>query len=90
MATTLKTREKTVGRKRAQLKPKTYSQKVAARMAVLREERGWTRDDAATHLKLTFEAYSKYENGTRKLSLDLLPKVAKGFGLTVAEFLPEK
>lgn len=96
MATTLKTREKTVGRQRSK-DPNTreYSGRVAARLRRLREDRGWTVETLVEKLELqeystTKATIYKYESGDLMLPWDKIPHFAAAFGVSIGHFLPKE
>lgn len=75
----------------------TYSGRVAARMRLLREERDWLVSDLTARINkiLKDDAVAQstvhgWDNGSRKIDPDFYPAIARVFGLSVAEFIPEK
>ena len=49
----------------------------------IRQKRNFTQKDVADHLNCSTVAYSRYENGTRQPSIEVLLKMADLFGVTV-------
>lgn len=54
----------------------------------LREHRNMTQDELAEELNTTRQAVSRYENGDRGVSQDLLFKLASIFKVPIDEFFP--
>ena len=60
------------------------------RLAKLRRERGWTQEELAVRARLRRETIGRLEAATKKTrrpSLRTLERLAKAFGLPVAELL---
>ena len=52
------------------------------RLKCLRKERSLNQEDVAKILGITKQAYGRYENGTRKLSIDDLVKLCKFYDVS--------
>lgn len=81
-------------RRRAQRLPlyegKTFKRVVRAlakNLKRLREERGWTQEQASEACGLGVRALQALELGERNVTLVTLAQVADGFGVTVATLL---
>ncbi len=55
----------------------------------LRKEKGWTQDQLAEKLGISFQAVSKWENATSFPDITMLPQLADIFGITIDEFFRE-
>jgi len=56
--------------------------KLAKRLKELREQRGWTQEDAARKCKMEYKYYQRYESKKpRDMRLSTLEKIAKAFGM---------
>jgi transcriptional regulator with XRE-family HTH domain len=53
----------------------------SARLLALRTERGWGKERAAQRVGCSFSYYCRLERGAQKPAFDLLPKLARGFGV---------
>lgn len=53
------------------------------RIKILREERGWSQDDAATKLGVGRTTWAGYEQGHRKPDIDTFEQMAELFGVTM-------
>lgn len=51
----------------------------------LRIENKLTQSDLASHLKITKQAYSRYENGTRSISIDVLGKIVNYYQMSLGD-----
>lgn len=77
------------GRQRSDVDESTYSGRLAVRVRTLREAKGLTVEELAKKAKINPKALYAYEQGVRKLSPDLYPKLAKALGCTSPdEFFP--
>ena len=56
------------------------------RLQDLRKEKGWTQDETAEKLDVSFPYYKKLENGERTCSVELLVQISVYFGVT-ADYL---
>ena len=63
------------------------NQKVSSFLAAKRREKGLTQQQVAEQLNITFQAVSKWENGTTFPNTELLPALADLLGVTVDEML---
>lgn len=54
----------------------------------LREERGWTLEEAAEHMRVAPKHLQKVEAGLLNVTLVTLVRVAEGFGETVRNLFP--
>lgn len=79
-----------MGRKRREPNVATYSGRIAARLRELREELGKSVEEMARKLKLPMRTLYRYESGERPIPPDAYPDLAKGFRLSVREFMPEE
>ncbi len=75
----------------------SYSGRVAARLRTLREERDWHVSDLVARInkilkdgELAQSTIHGWDNGSRKIDPDYYPTIARVFGITVLDFLPEK
>ena len=58
------------------------------RIRQLREDRGWTQEQAAEHCGVGYKLYQLYEQGRKdNPGLRSLEKLAAGFGLKIHELL---
>jgi XRE family transcriptional regulator, regulator of sulfur utilization len=57
------------------------------RVRYLREQKGWTQEILAEHADVDRSYIAGIEAGLRNPSIKAVAKVAKGFGLRLAEFL---
>jgi transcriptional regulator with XRE-family HTH domain len=56
--------------------------RLAKRLKALREDRGWTQEDAARKCKMEYKYYQRYESkNPRDMRLSTLEKIAKAFGM---------
>src|SRR5215208_6222216 len=62
---------------------------LAARLRVLRAERGLTQRQAAARAGVTPETISDLERGKRHAYMPTLAKIAKGYGVPVEDLLEE-
>jgi transcriptional regulator with XRE-family HTH domain len=62
---------------------------LAARLRILRAERGLTQEQAAELAHVTPETLSDLERGRRRAYMPTLAKIAKGYGVPVEELLEE-
>jgi transcriptional regulator with XRE-family HTH domain len=60
---------------------------LAQRVRQLRAARGWTLDQAAESAGISRSAISKIERGAMSPTFQAMQKLARGFGLSLAEFL---
>ena len=56
----------------------------------LRRAKGVTQEDLAGALNLTYQAVSKWENGTAQPDIMLMPSLATYFGVTIDELFGYK
>jgi len=56
--------------------------KIGEKIKQLRTERGITQETLATHLNISPQAISKWENGTALPDIALVPAIVKFFGIT--------
>ena len=67
---------------------KSASKLFRERIRQLREERGWTQEQAAEHCGIGYKLYQLYELGIKdNPGLMSLEKIAAGFGLKIHELL---
>lgn len=63
---------------------------IGSRIKYYRESRGITQDQLADKLGTTRQTISRYENGNRKTTQDVLFDLSKIFNVKVNDFFPEK
>ena len=63
---------------------------IGKRIALLRKEKGLTQEELATHMGVSPQAVSKWENDQTCPDISALPKLARLFGITVDELLEGK
>ena len=63
---------------------------IGKRIALLRKEKGLTQEELATHMGVSPQAVSKWENDQTCPDISALPKLARLFGVTVDELLEGK
>lgn len=63
---------------------------IGKRIALLRKEKGLTQEELATHMGISPQAVSKWENDQTCPDISALPKLAKLLGVTVDELLEGK
>jgi len=63
--------------------------RIGGRVKALRLERGFTLNDLAERSGVSRSALSKLENDKASPTYDVIQKLARGFGMTVGEFLGE-
>ena len=60
---------------------------IGKRIALLRKEKGLTQEELATHMGVSPQAVSKWENDQTCPDISALPKLARLLGVTVDELL---
>lgn len=78
----------TMGRKRKEPDLETYSGRLAARIAKLREESGKTAPEMAQALGVPYSTYATYENGSADWPNRLTPAFAKVLGINPRTVYP--
>ena len=63
---------------------------IGKRIALLRKEKGLTQEELATHMGVSPQAMSKWENDQTCPDISALPKLARLLGVTVDELLEGK
>ena len=63
---------------------------IGKRIALLRKEKGLTQEELASHMGVSPQAVSKWENDQTCPDISALPKLAQLFGVTVDELLSGK
>ena len=63
---------------------------IGKRIALLRKEKGLTQEELATHMGVSPQAVSKWENDQTCPDISALPKLARLLGVTVDELLEGK
>ena len=63
---------------------------IGKRIALLRKEKGLTQEELATHMGVSPQAVSKWENDQTCPDISALPKLASLLGVTVDELLEGK
>lgn len=63
------------------------SLKIGKRIKLLRKEQDITQEKLAAYLNISYQAISKWENGTAYPDISLLPAIANFFGVTSDELL---
>jgi ribosome-binding protein aMBF1 (putative translation factor) len=81
--------KRSVGRPPKEQDLSTYQGRFGAILARRREAAGLSRDDAADAAGVTYNAWSKWENGQFLPTIPSLRPIAKALGCTVDELLPE-
>ncbi|MFB6320792.1 helix-turn-helix domain-containing protein [Saccharicrinis sp. FJH54] len=71
----------------------TYAGRLGARLRALREERGWSVEEAAAALRgasvdVTDKTVRNWERGDNTPTIDKLPGIAATFGVSVDALLP--
>ncbi len=61
--------------------------KFGKRLRALREERGWSQEEFADRAGLHRTYVSAVERGVRNPTLSVLERLAKAFGITMAELV---
>ena len=64
--------------------------KIGSNLKFLRKERNLTQEDVAKVLNITRQAYNRYENNQRELSLDMLCALADYYEETTDSILGRK
>ena len=59
------------------------------RIRALRDEKGYTREDVASKMQVSFSTVQKWENDERTPTVETLKQIAVFFGTTVAFLLGE-
>lgn len=59
------------------------------RVRELREERSWSQEVLADRAEVTREYVSRIESGSQSVSLDVLVRLADGFGLTLSQLFQD-
>lgn len=60
------------------------------RIKELREKRGWTQDQLAEAAGTSFQQVSRLENGTRRLTVEWMQRIAKALGVHPAALLADQ
>ncbi len=56
--------------------------RLAKRLKELRDERGWTQEEAARRCRMEYKYYQRYEGSNpRDMRLSTLEKIARAFGM---------
>ena len=63
---------------------------IGKRIGLLRKEKGLTQEELASHMGVSPQAVSKWENDQTCPDISALPKLARLFGVTVDELLSGK
>ena len=63
---------------------------IGKRIALLRKEKGLTQEELATHMGVSPQAVSKWENDQTCPDISALPKLARLLGVSVDELLEGK
>ena len=63
---------------------------IGKRIGLLRKEKGLTQEELASHMGVSPQAVSKWENDQTYPDISALPKLARLFGVTVDELLSGK
>ena len=63
---------------------------IGKRIGLLRKEKGLTQEELASHMGVSPQAVSKWENDQTCPDISALPKLARLFGVTVDELLEGK
>ena len=63
---------------------------IGKRIALLRKEKGLTQEELATHMGVSPQAVSKWENDQTCPDISALPRLARLLGVSVAELLEGK
>ena len=60
---------------------------LAEQLKALRKEKNISQEKLATYLGISYQAISKWENGNAYPDIQLLPNIARFFGITIDELL---
>jgi transcriptional regulator with XRE-family HTH domain len=60
---------------------------LADRIARLRQDLGLTQAQVAANLEISQQAYARYEASQRKIPIDLLPRIAEAFEVSIEDLL---
>ena len=60
---------------------------LAEQLKALRKEKNISQEKLATYLGISYQAISKWENGNAYPDIQLLPDIARFFGITIDELL---
>lgn len=60
-------------------------QRFGKRVVALRAARHWTQEDLASRAGISVRSISSIENGVYSITLENIEKLAKAFGLSIAE-----
>jgi transcriptional regulator with XRE-family HTH domain len=63
---------------------------VGRKIKSIRLSKGMSATFLASKLKIHISTLNKYESGTRKVNVDLLPNLAEVLGVTIGYFFEEK
>ena len=62
---------------------------IGEKIRLLRRERGYTQEEMAAHLGISYQAISKWERGDGYPDITMLPALARYFSVTVDELILE-
>ena len=65
----------------------TFWEALSVRMRNLRDSQGWTQDDVAERIGISKTAYRSYELNLRRISVDVLMRLADLYGISMDEML---
>lgn len=63
---------------------------MANQIKILRKAKGVTQEEMGTALGLSYQAISKWENGTTLPDVQMIPKIAEYFGISIDELFGYK
>ena len=62
-------------------------QRLAANLRRLRNEKGWSQEEVARHLKISIPAFSKIETGITDVNVSRLEELARIFDMSLVQLL---
>ena len=63
---------------------------LADQLKALRKEKNVSQEKLATYLNISYQSVSKWENGNAYPDIQLLPKIARFFDISIDELLQVK
>lgn len=65
----------------------SFWEALSVRMRNLRDSQGWTQDEVAERIDISKTAYRSYELNLRRISVDVLMRLAALYGISMDEML---